>query len=144
MNARTFVFCTWAAAVITAYAQLTISRQPADQSISLGASATFQVSATSASPPLRYQWRFKAANLTGQTNAALTLTNILLLNAGDYEAVLTDHTGSVTSRVAHLEADPTFTKITTGDIVTDFASHLSSAWGDYDGDGDIDLAVTGT
>ncbi|MBI4661988.1 MAG: VCBS repeat-containing protein, partial [Verrucomicrobia bacterium] len=121
-----------------------LATQPVDQSVSLGATVQFRVTATSTAPPIRYQWRFAAAYLEGQTNSVLNLTNIQVLNAGDYDAVLTDGSGSVTSRAAHLEVDPTFTKITTGDIVTDVASHLSSAWGDYDGDGDIDLAVTGT
>ncbi len=34
-----------------------------------------------------------------------------------------------------------FTKITTGDVVTGSNSSLGSAWGDYDGDGDVDLFV---
>jgi hypothetical protein len=45
-----------------------------DQSVSLGASAKFQVAGTSTNPPIRYQWRFGATNLEGQTNSALLLT----------------------------------------------------------------------
>lgn len=36
----------------------------------------------------------------------------------------------------------TFTKITTGDIVTDGGTSQAVAWGDYDNDGDQDLFVT--
>jgi hypothetical protein len=39
-------------------------------------------------------------------------------------------------------AQSTFTKITTGDIVNDGGYSLGCAWGDYDGDGFLDLYVT--
>ena len=76
-------------------------------------------SATSTSPPILFQWRFTMTNLLSATSSSFTLTNIQSTNAGDYDAVLTDGCGSVTSRVAYLEIDPTFTKITAGPIVTD-------------------------
>lgn len=37
--------------------------------------------------------------------------------------------------------DSTFTKVVTGDLVTDAGSSFSCAWGDYDNDGYIDLVV---
>src|SRR5512135_2259026 len=39
-------------------------------------------------------------------------------------------------------AQPNFTKITTGPIVSDGAHSLAAAWVDFDGDGDLDLFVT--
>src|SRR5215467_2997049 len=101
------VFATFA----SAHAQPRIIKQPTSQSVSLGALVKFQVSATSTSPPILYQWRFTSTNLDGKTSSSLSLTNIQLINAGDYDAVLTDNSGSITSRVAHLEVDPAFTKI---------------------------------
>jgi VCBS repeat protein len=44
--------------------------------------------------------------------------------------------------VAHLEIDPTFTRITTGAIVNDGGNSSACAWGDYDNDGFLDLFVT--
>jgi hypothetical protein len=44
--------------------------------------------------------------------------------------------------VARLEVDPTFTKITTGKIVNDGGASVACGWGDYDGDGWLDLFVT--
>ena len=55
--------------------------------------------------------------------------------------MLTDNSGSITSRVAHLEVDPTFTKITTGAIVNSSGYGFGCAWGDYDGDGRTDMAI---
>src|SRR5438034_10147348 len=72
------------AASVNIFSQPTITGQPANQSVSLGASVKFQVFASSTNPPIRYQWRFAAANLAGQTNSALNLTNIRVINAGDY------------------------------------------------------------
>src|SRR3989442_14509884 len=110
MKPRILILLTLFGGLVKSNAQPVITRQPTNQSVSLGASAKFQVSATSTNPPIRYQWRFAAVMLAGQTNSPLTLTNVQLINAGDYDAVLTDGSASVTSRVAHLEVDPTFTQ----------------------------------
>src|SRR5437762_2149332 len=131
-----------AGANIQAQAQPVITKQPTNQSVSLGASASFQVSATTVLPPILYQWRFASTNLPLATSFRLVLTNIQVSSAGDYDVVVTDSSGSVTSSVANLEVDPTFTKITTGAIVTDVGTGAACAWGDYDNDGFIDLIVT--
>ena len=120
----------------------TLTKQPADQSVSLGANVQFLVSAKSTNPPVAYQWRFQATNLLAQTNATLNLTNIQRLNVGDYDVIVADATGSVTSRVAALEVDPTFTKILTDPAVQGGGSSFNSAWGDYDDDRYEDLFVT--
>src|SRR5687768_11971024 len=84
------------------FAQPTIAKQPRDLSISLGANATFQVSATTDGGPLAYQWLFNSAAIVNATNRSLVLTNVHLVNAGDYTAVISNSSGSVTSQVAHL------------------------------------------
>src|ERR1041385_6912443 len=127
-------------ATLTVIVPPTVTRQPTNQSVSLGASATFSVSA-SGTAPLRFQWRLNETELSGKTNTSLVVTNLQVTNAGDYTVVITHLGGSVTSQVAHLDVDPTFTKITTGAPVSELGGY-GCAWGDYDNDGFIDLIVT--
>ncbi len=42
----------------------------------------------------------------------------------------------------HNNGDGTFSKVLTGNIVTDLGTSISGAWGDYDNDGYLDLFVT--
>ncbi|MCT4582895.1 MAG: FG-GAP-like repeat-containing protein [Flavobacteriales bacterium] len=42
----------------------------------------------------------------------------------------------------HNNGDGTFSKVTTGAIVTDLGTSISGTWGDYDNDGNLDLFVT--
>ncbi len=125
-------------------AQPVITGQPPDQSVSLGAKVFFQVTATG-SAPLHYQWHFNNMTLSNAVNLTLVLMNVQPTNAGDYFVVVSNSSGSVTSRVAHLDLDPTFTKITTGPVVTSggYSCGYSwgCAWGDYDADGYPDLFV---
>lgn len=75
--------------------------EPQDQKVPLGLDASFTVSASSQSA-LSYQWWHAGQALSGQTNATLTLPNIAVSQAGDYQAVVANSFGSVTSRVATL------------------------------------------
>src|SRR5947209_9071212 len=68
-----------------------ITTQPVNQSVSLGAKVTHQVSANSSiSPILFYQWRFNDADIAGAINRTLVLTNVQMLNAGGYSVVVAD------------------------------------------------------
>jgi hypothetical protein len=108
--------------------------------LSIGATVSNRVVA-SGTAPLSYQWRRDGTPLVGKTNAALVLTNLQLADAGEYTVVVTNLGGAVTSQGAGLSVDPTFTKITTGRIVTDGGFSYDCAWGDYDNDGFVDLFV---
>jgi hypothetical protein len=133
------------ASVGTSLAQPQITRQPIDQSVSIGANAAFSVTATSTAP-LSYQWYLNGSILTNSTTfittrPALRLTDAQPNDAGSYFVVVSDDNGSVTSEAATLIVDPTFTRVTSGDLVTRVGSSRAVAWGDSDGDGYLDLYI---
>ncbi len=138
---------SWAGAL--AQPTITITKEPADSSVSPGATAQFTVTATSTSPPITYQWWFQNAALDPLANPSaarsrLSLTNVTVANAGAYFVVVSDAGAlSATSQVATLTVDPTFTKITKGALVTDREPSSFPAWGDFDGDGLVDVFVSG-
>ncbi|MFZ0827852.1 MAG: immunoglobulin domain-containing protein [Verrucomicrobiia bacterium] len=80
---------------------LAILTQPANQTAIQGSNVTFSVTAAGLSP-LRYQWYFNSAVLTGATNAILPMSYVQTTNAGNYYVVVTNVAGSVTSSTAVL------------------------------------------
>jgi hypothetical protein len=93
----------------------TISQSPASQSVSAGATITLKVVATGEG--LRYQWKFNGNNLLGQTGATLTLPNVKPGDAGDYQVVVSNLGGDVSSPVAKLT-------VFSGSITQDLVVHL--------------------
>jgi alpha-tubulin suppressor-like RCC1 family protein len=78
-----------------------IVAQPTNQTLCVGAIATFSVTAGDTS--LNYQWYFNGTNLlVGATNATLTLTNVQLSQVGSYTVLLTNLLGSLLSSNATL------------------------------------------
>ena len=134
-------------ATLTVVAPPSFAIQPAGQSVSLGANPGFFFTARG-TPPLYCNLRFQQTNdlpgvlLVPPLRGTLVVSNAQVANAGDYVVILTNLAGAATSQVAHLDVDPTFTKITTGSIVTEVGTGTACAWGDYDGDGFPDLIVT--
>jgi uncharacterized repeat protein (TIGR01451 family) len=78
-----------------------ITNQPQSQSIPVGSNITFTVGADG-TPPLSYQWLWNGTLLSGKTSVVLSITNVLTRDAGDYQAIVTNAYGSVTSAVARL------------------------------------------
>ncbi len=78
-----------------------ITLQPVSRTVVSGTNVTFSVMA-SGTTNLCYQWQFNGTNLTGATNALLTLSNIRSTNAGNYSVVVTNIAGSVISSNATL------------------------------------------
>ena len=78
-----------------------ITIQPVSQSAAAGATVCFNISATGTAP-LAYQWFDGAAALPGATNEMLTLSDISEANAGNYNVVISNSAGSVTSSLVTL------------------------------------------
>lgn len=84
-----------------------IVTQPQSRTVNPGSTVQFNVVATG-NPPLSYQWRRNAANLTnggkfsGVNAATLTITNVQQTEAGNYDVIVSNTNGSVTSATAAL------------------------------------------
>jgi hypothetical protein len=123
------------------FAQFGFLFEPLSQSASVGADALFLGTAYGPEPPA-YQWRKNGVPLMNQNQDYLYLANLQLVDAGDYDVIATTSFGSITSQVATLTVDATFTKLLTDPLVNERGNSSGSAWGDFDNDGDLDVLVT--
>ncbi len=82
-------------------AALSITMQPQGQTLPVGTNFTLGVSVTGPLP-LSYQWFFNGTNLPAATNATLAFPSIQLTNTGNYQVIVTNIYGAVTSAVAVL------------------------------------------
>ena len=79
----------------------TIVVQPTSQTVNVGQSVTFSVTAAGA-PSLSYQWLKNAAQISGANNATFTIASDQPSDAGSYSVICTNATGQVTSEAAVL------------------------------------------
>jgi hypothetical protein len=77
-----------------------ISTQPASVTAAADSAAGFWVAANGGA--LSYQWRKAGASLAGATGSSLGLSNLTTNDAGNYDVVVSNPLGSVTSVVATL------------------------------------------
>ena len=78
-----------------------ISAQPQSLTNLAGTASGFSVSATG-TEPLGYQWRFNGVNLAGATATNYIVAGAQPTNAGNYDVVVTNVAGGITSAVASL------------------------------------------
>lgn len=79
-----------------------ITNQPASESVPIGGTAKFTVGAGGIAP-LAYQWYFNTNTaLSGATKAGLSFGPVLTNQAGQYQVIVTNVNGSVTSSPASL------------------------------------------
>jgi hypothetical protein len=82
-----------------------IATQPANQTVTTGASITLSVTATGTSV-LSYQWTKNGTVIAGATGASYSIGSVQLSDAGLYAVTITDSTGSATSNNATLIVTP--------------------------------------
>jgi len=86
-----------------------ILAQPQGLTVGIGGTAVFGVTAIGATP-LSYQWIKSGSNLVsngnviGTTNTTLTISNVSVVDAANYQVVVSNSFGSVTSSIAKLTA----------------------------------------
>jgi len=76
-----------------------ILNQPLSQTTFSGMNATFYVQAIGTTN-LNYQWCFNGTNITGATQASLSLTNVQTTNSGNYSVIVSNSIGSTVSSYA--------------------------------------------
>jgi hypothetical protein len=102
-----------AARIVAGATPVTIQTQPATTTVIETGVISLSVAAQG-TPPLQYQWTHAGTNIPGATSATLTLTNVPLDAAGEYQVTVSNAAGPVPSAVATL----TVTPIVKGDNLT--------------------------
>jgi autotransporter-associated beta strand protein len=95
--------------VATSWAEVTppsgtppsITTQPSAQSVNSGGTAIFSVTADG-DPLPSYQWRKDGSNISGANGATLTISNASPADAGNYDVVITNTAGTLTSNAVAL------------------------------------------
>ncbi len=78
-----------------------IITQPQDQMAAAGTSVQFSVIAES-EVGISYQWRYNGGDLPGETASTLVIPSVSFGHAGDYDVLVSNYAGTVTSIVARL------------------------------------------
>lgn len=73
-----------------------ITTQPSSATVTSGSTASLTVAA-SGQAPLTYQWRFNGAPISGANAATYTISNVGAGHAGNYDVIIANNSGSVTS-----------------------------------------------
>jgi Immunoglobulin domain/PQQ enzyme repeat len=103
-----------------------ITRQPANQTVSVGQTATFSVVATDA-VPLQYQWRKNGTAIAGATGSSYTIPAAVSGdNESSFTVVVTSATGSMTSDAATLTVTAAAAGTTAPQITTQPANQTVS------------------
>lgn len=88
---------------------LSITTQPASQTVTAGQTATFTVVA-SGSAPLSYQWQKNGTNLSGATAASYNTPVTTTADSGEqFRVIVSDSSGSDPSSIATLTVNPSTT-----------------------------------
>src|SRR5262249_23116966 len=110
-------------ATLTVRLPPSITQQPVSLVVTQGDSAMFSVSA-SGDAPLSYQWRLNAGNIGGATSSSYAVASAQPAQAGNYDVVVSNGAGAVTSQVATLtvRVPPSITQQPVSLVVTQGSS----------------------
>ncbi|MGO9601160.1 MAG: IPT/TIG domain-containing protein [Isosphaeraceae bacterium] len=108
-----------------------ITSQPTSQTVNVGQSASFSVTA-SGTGTLTYQWKKLVngtwTNLSGATSSTYTITVAATTDAGSYWVIVASLGGSVTSSAATLTVNLVTPAAPTGVVATSANSQVSLSW----------------
>lgn len=98
-----------------------IVSNPAPQTISVGGTVVFSVSATGA---ISYKWKLNGTAIANATSATLVIRNATTANAGTYTVDITNDAGTITSTAATLtlSTNPDFGRISNLSILTNITA----------------------
>ena len=121
-------------AQLTVIVPPSIISQPSDQSVPLGTTVSFSVTADGTAP-LTYQWRFNGTDIPSANEATLLVLNAGNTEAGAYTVAATNGAGEATSNAAQLTVvnpiaiveQPTSQTVKFGDTATFSVSAQGSA-----------------
>ncbi len=105
---RIFAHYTNASGVLPAAVAPTVLRAPATRTNVVGTAASFAV-ISGGTLPFTYQWRLNGAPIADQTNAGLSIVSVQGADAGNYDVVINNSGGAITSAVAVLYVPPVIT-----------------------------------
>jgi hypothetical protein len=101
---------------------------PRSRSVLAGQSITLQTLAVG-DPTLTYRWLSNGTMLPASTNISFSLTNLAAANAGNYSVIVSNASGSVTSRVATVRVRTnTFPLLFRDDFETNSAAQWDLFW----------------
>ena len=107
----------------------TVMTHPRSQSALPGKNVSFNALAIG-DATLNYRWLFNGNSMSGATNSILNLTNVQSANAGNYSVIVTNFSGSATSRVPVLRIKTTDFPLLFSD---DFDADTSTNWNIFSG-----------
>ena len=114
---------TSSVALVTIGATPVVTNAPVSVAANPGGLALFTVGATGAAP-LNYQWRKDGVNISGMTSTSIGLGSLVSGNAGQYDVVITNVYGSVTSAPAVLSVTAT-NNVAAGGLWLDFYTGIT-------------------
>ena len=92
--------------VASIFVRPAIVTQPASVVTNFASSASFSVSVIGYPSTISYQWMLNTTNIPGATAATLVITNLAIKNTGNYQVLVSNSVGTITSSIAALNMAP--------------------------------------